>query len=39
MTRKSLKSQQIVEKTMHKFKRGTLRSGVTGTLVKNRKQA
>ena len=39
MTRKSLKSQQIVEKAMHKFKRGTLKSGISGTIVKSRKQA
>ena len=39
MTEKSLKAQQIVEAAMHKFKRGTLKSGISGTIVKGRKQA
>ena len=39
MAKKILESQQIFEKAMHKFKRGTLKSGVSGTIVKSRKQA
>jgi hypothetical protein len=39
MTKKSLESQQIVKKAMHKFKCGTLKSGISGTIVKSRKQA
>jgi hypothetical protein len=39
MTKKSLESQQIVEKTMHKFKRGKLKSGLSKTTVRRRKQA
>ena len=39
MTKKSLESQQVVEKAMHKFKRGTLKSGISGTIVKSRQQA
>ncbi|MBF0388417.1 MAG: hypothetical protein HQL20_11325 [Candidatus Omnitrophica bacterium] len=39
MNKKYLESQLIVEKAMHKSKRGTLKSGVSGTIVKSRKQA
>jgi hypothetical protein len=39
MTEKSLKAQQIVEAAMHKFKRGMLKSGISGAIVKGRKQA
>jgi hypothetical protein len=33
------KAQKQVEKAMHKFKRGKLKSGKSGEKVKNRKQA
>jgi hypothetical protein len=33
------KSQEKVEKTMHEFKKGKLKSGRSGKKVKNRKQA
>ncbi len=33
------KAQQKVEKVMHEFKRGKLKSGRSGTKVKSRKQA
>ena len=33
------KAQEKVEKTMHEFKRGELKSGRSGQTVKNRKQA
>ena len=39
MNKESLNAQQIVEESMHKFKRGTLKSGISGTIVKSRKQA
>jgi hypothetical protein len=39
MTKESPKFQKIVEKAMHKYKRGTLKSGGSGKTVKNRKQA
>jgi hypothetical protein len=40
MARKySKKSQKKVEKTMHEYKRGKLKSGRSGKKVKNRKQA
>ena len=39
MSKKISKTQQIVGEAMHKFKRGTLKSGIGGTIVKNRKQA
>ncbi|MBI3887971.1 hypothetical protein HY310_02790 [Candidatus Microgenomates bacterium] len=32
-------SQKMVEKAMHKYKRGKLKSGQSGKSVKNRKQA
>jgi len=35
----SKKSQDKVEKVMHEFKRGKLKSGRSGKIVKNRKQA
>lgn len=35
----SRNSQQKVEKVMHEFKRGTLKSGRSGKTVKSRKQA
>ena len=39
MAKYSLKSQETVEEAMHKFKRGTLKSGGSGETVKNKKQA
>jgi len=39
MTKESPKFQKIVEKAMHKFKRGQLKSGNSGKIVKNKKQA
>lgn len=33
------KAQEKVEKTMHEFKEGTLKSGKSGQKVKSRKQA
>jgi hypothetical protein len=39
MAEKSSKAQQIVGRAMNKFKRGTLKSGISGTTVKCRKQA
>jgi hypothetical protein len=40
MARKySKRSQRKVEKTMHEYKRGTLKSGRSGKKVKSRKQA
>jgi len=33
------KSQQTVEQALHKRKRGTLKSGTSGTVVTSRKQA
>ena len=39
MAKYSLKSQETVEEVMHKFKRGTLKSGGSGETVKNKKQA
>ena len=39
MRKNSQKSQEIVEEAMHKFKRGTLKSGGSGKTVKSRKQA
>jgi len=39
MTKYSLKSQKIVEQAMHKYKRGKLKSGISGKTVKSRKQA
>ena len=39
MTQSSKKSQQTVEKAMHKFKLGKLTSGKNGPRVKSRKQA
>jgi hypothetical protein len=38
MPRYSKKSQKTVKKTMHKYKRGTLKSG-SGATVESRKQA
>ncbi|MCB4791937.1 MAG: DUF6496 domain-containing protein [Elusimicrobia bacterium] len=39
MTRYNKKSQQTVEKAMHKFKQGKLTIGKNGPRVKSRKQA
>jgi hypothetical protein len=39
MTKESPKFQKIVEKAMHKFKRGQLKRGSSGITVKARKQA
>ena len=39
MTQYSLKSRKTVEEAMHKYKRGTLKSGIRGKIVKSRKQA
>jgi len=39
MTKESSKFEKIVEKAMHKFKRGQLKNGNSGKTVKNRKQA
>ena len=39
MTKYSPKSQDTVEEAMHKFKRGTLKSGGSGKTVKSKKQA
>ena len=39
MTKESPKFEKIVEKAMLKFKRGQLKSGNSGKIVKNRKQA
>ena len=39
MTKESPKFQKTVEKAMHKYKRGQLKSGVSGVVVKSRKQA
>ena len=39
MSKKSSKAKKIVEEAMHKFKQGKLKSGIGGTIVKNRKQA
>ncbi len=39
MARYSKKAQESVEESMHKFKRGALKSGSTGKKVKSRKQA
>ena len=37
MTKYSTKSQDTVEEAMHKFKRGTLKSGGSGKTVKSKK--
>ena len=39
MTKYSQKSQDTVEKAMHKYKRGELKSGGSGKTVKSRRQA
>ena len=39
MTQYSQKSQDLVEKAMHKMKQGKLKSGKSGKVVKNPKQA
>jgi hypothetical protein len=39
MTKYSRKSQKTVEETMHKYKRGQLKSGASGKKVKNPRQA
>jgi hypothetical protein len=39
MANEDPKFQNIVKKAMHKYKRGQLKSGNTGKMVKNRKQA
>lgn len=39
MAKYGKKAQENVEKTMHKMKRGQLKSGKSGKTVKNRKQA
>ncbi|MBP9855511.1 MAG: hypothetical protein KBD53_11645 [Candidatus Omnitrophica bacterium] len=39
MPKYSEKSQETVEKAMHKYKRGELKSGGSGKTVKNRRQA
>lgn len=39
MARYSKKSQQTVESAMHKYKKGSLKSGRSGATVKSRKQA
>lgn len=39
MRKYSSKSQEKVEKVMHEFKRGELKSGRSGKIVKSRKQA
>jgi len=39
MTKESPKFQKTVEEAMHKYKRGQLKSGVSGVAVKSRKQA
>jgi len=39
MAKYSKKSQKTVESAMHRKKKGTLRSGKSGTKVKSRKQA
>jgi uncharacterized protein DUF6496 len=39
MAKYSLKSQETVKEVMHKFKRGTLKSGGSDETVKNKKQA
>lgn len=39
MTKYGSKTQEKVEKTMHEFKRGTLRSGNSGKKVTSKKQA
>ncbi len=39
MRKYSEKAQETVEEAMHKFKKGTLKSGSSGKTVINRKQA
>jgi hypothetical protein len=39
MPKYSPKAQEKVEKTMHEFKKGTLKSGTSGQKVKSKKQA
>jgi hypothetical protein len=39
MRKYSPKSQETVEEAMHKYKRGTLKSGGSGKTVKSKKQA
>ena len=39
MTKESPKFQKIVAEAMHKYKRGTLKSGGSGKIVKSKKQA
>ena len=39
MAKHSLKYKETVEEVMHKFKRGTLKSGGSGKTVKSKKQA
>ena len=39
MAKYSPKSQETVEEAMHKYKRGTLKSGGSGKTVKSKKQA
>ncbi len=39
MSKYSPKSQEIVQEAMHKYKRGTLKSGGSGKIVKTKKQA
>ena len=39
MTKESPKFQKTVEEAMHKYKRGQLKSGISGITVKSRKQA
>jgi len=39
MTTESPKSKKIIEEVMHQYKRGQLKSGNSGKIVKSRKQA
>ena len=39
MARYGKKAQELVEEAMHKYKRGTLKSGSSDKLVKNPRQA
>ena len=39
MRKDSPKTQETVKEAMHKYKRGDLKSGRSGNIVKNRKQA
>ncbi|MBX4198338.1 hypothetical protein KW782_03330 [Candidatus Parcubacteria bacterium] len=39
MTKYGPKAQEKVEKTMHEYKRGTLKMGTSGKKVRSRKQA